>query len=80
MSASERLRALDEYARVNAAGDDLLRNALPELIAVVESAEQRPCNRFDVTPCSERPELTEATWCAMCLALAALDAKLGGQE
>lgn len=48
------------------------------LVNVAKAAEQRPCNRFDVTPCSQRPEIDEADWCAMCEALAALN-KAGGE-
>lgn len=68
--------ALQWYNGISQGYYELAREAeaaLVRLEAVVEAARERPCNRFDITPCTERPELTEATWCPMCRALRALD-------
>jgi len=50
-----------------------LRDEVLALLDVAEAARQRRCNRFDRIPCSERPEIPESEWCAMCAALARFD-------
>lgn len=48
-------------------------NACPAALAVIRAARERPCNRFDVTPCRERPEIAPGDWCSLCKAIAAWD-------
>lgn len=78
VSSADRPDVLDRVERW--ARDSLSIASIPHarrvlaLVRVARAARERPCNRFDRFPCSERPEIPREEWCSLCAALAELEA------